>query len=189
MRERIVGIDFHSTLVNFNYPFWLEAANRMKLRRGTIKPPTDFKLSCYHRKVQVAIRNLFYDPNYMMDIKPSNFAQTFINWLNNRSNEIRIITATPPNIRDRVVSYIFDKFELPRESIYFVDLAGDKKPHFQNLTYWIDDNPYDCLEAYEKGLYTFMISNDNTPWNYHFNHNGIIVVKSLYGVIEHFKGV
>lgn len=189
MRNKIVGIDFHSTLVNFVTPFWVEACTRMRLKRGTLKPPDDFKLSCYHKKVQIAIRNLFLDPNFMMDINPARFAQTFINWLKNRNCEVRIITATALNLRGRVRNYIVDVFEIPDESIYFVDIGGDKKPHFKELTYWVDDNPYTCLEAYEAGLYTFLISNDKTPWNSSFEHNYILKKVSLYGVIEHFKGV
>ena len=189
MRCKTVGIDFHSTLVNFNTPYWVEANRRMKFKKQILKAPTDYNLGCYHKKVQVVMRNLFQDATYMMDIKIAKFSQLFIQWLINRNNKIRFITATPEPLRDRVEAFIRNNFDAVDPDIIFVEIGESKREHFKDLTYWVDDNPYDCLAAYKMGLYTFMVSNDFTPWNKDFNHSHIIKIKSLYGVIEHFKGV
>ena len=186
MKDSVVGIDFDFTLAKNAVNFWDRANFLLGFKPGTVKPPNNFGLSEYPKRIRDTIYDLFTSSTYMGDMVKLPLVDIFLKWLHNRNNEIVIISSRHQTVRNITVAWINNNLEYI-DDIRFVDPGKPKIEVFRGtcIKYWIDDNEVDIEYAVSMGIRTFHITRNKWGENI---VDGAVRVKGVYNIMEIYNG-
>lgn len=180
-KHYIVGVDLDTTLLIGD--LIQEVSNDMGYNY-TSKDVTDWQLNCFPEKFRKEIFKRFSSKKYMCDErykKPVKDAKKKLYEWRDAGHKLILITARVREIRletKKLINKYFPKFD----KTIFVNMGKPKKHIFkrEGLTHWIDDNGEDCRSAVDMGIKTYLISNENTKYNWNMRkYKNINVVDSI----------
>ena len=132
-----------------------------------------------------ATRNLIFDsfknPNIMCNgSKPIKGAQEKVSELWKAGHFIVVITARHKSIWEQSIRMINSLFIC--DAVECVDFFKTKSDIWKdyNIDYWVDDAPHGVVESCKMGINTYLVSNNETKYNWHTRKlKGINVIESI----------
>lgn len=168
--EYIIGVDFDNTIAKPSEFVGAVAAKKLGLKQFMYNYDYDF--SQCPKEMQEAIFNLFSDPDYMGNMTPlPGAAKKLAHWVT-LGYKIIMITNRDEHLRE-VTEPILEKFFPMIEKSIFVGSGNTKIEEMEKegLCAWVDDNPKEVFNSLKLGLDTCLISNSDTPYNWHLKSN------------------
>lgn len=182
MSEVIVGCDLDSTLVDLS-----SSINKINIELGynyKASDLLDWYLQCFPEDYRRRCFELYSDDNFMCSLKPINGAQQKIRLWKSMGYKIVIITARHPELKHGTLKMVKELFPEVDETI-LVGHNIPKKDYMiaKKIKYWIDDAPHGVLESINLDITSFLISNNETKYNWHVRDTeGLNVVESIKDV-------
>lgn len=165
-KEFVIGVDFDNTIAKPKEFVGTAAAKRLGLRKFLYTYDYDFS-SC-PKEMQQMIYTLFSDPDYMGNMIPlPGAANKLFEW-SNCGYRIILITNRDEHLREVTIPIIKEHFPMIEKAI-FIGSGSTKIEEMKNegLNAWVDDSPKEVLNSLKLGLDTCLISNSDTPYNWH----------------------
>jgi 5'(3')-deoxyribonucleotidase len=121
----------------------------------------------FPQAVRDRIYSKFRDPKYMGSLKPYSWIIPTLQALNVKGHELMCITAREREVSTETHIFIQKTFPLISRTI-FLSKQENKLPAL--LTYkigiYVDDNPIVMKEAIGKGILCYLVSNEETKYNW-----------------------
>lgn len=165
-----IGLDLDRTLVSMVEPTIKVAARNLNIK--SYPKPADYWYSNLPEELRNEIFRLYDDPDHATNLKIiSRVPQKLWDW-RKQGHTLIIITARNQAIRRATTDWV--QTHLPMiHKIRFVDMKTSKADAFkeEEIDVWIDDSPFDTVTAHSMGIRTYLISNNETPFNWDLKNN------------------
>lgn len=165
-----IGVDFDNTIAKPKEFVGTVAARKLGLKNFLYTYDYDFS-NC-PEEMQKMIFDLFSDPEYMGNMAPLPGAAKKLSQWAQTGFSIVLITNRDEHLRDITLPIINEYFPMIEKAI-FVGSGNTKEKEMkeENLSAWVDDNPKEVFNSLKLGLDTCLISNSDTPYNWHLKSN------------------
>lgn len=182
MGKIVVGCDLDSTLVDLSC-----VTDRVNMELGynyKASDILDWNWDCFPKDYKKRGFELYSDSIFMCSLKPISGAQEKLKSWKSKGYDIVIITARTSKIKEGTLDMVKRLFPSVDETILVEHNCSKKKSMIdKELNYWIDDAPHGVLESIELKIPTFLISHNETRYNWHVRGiHGLNVVESIKDV-------
>ena len=121
----------------------------------------------------------------MCSLKPIDGAIEKVKSWTDAGHKVVVITSRAITLANATEKMLRESFPTVG-NFYVSDWKGSGKKGFmetEKLDVWVDDSPFDVEPALELGIKTYLISNDETKYNWEVRKlDGIIVVPSVSAI-------
>ena len=163
-----IGIDLDNTL------FPLRTIEKVSIELGfsnsyTQKDATDWSLSNIPFFMKRRIKEYWRDPEYMKSLEPYPETYAVLKGWKDLGHNIFVITARTKSVHFATIESCNKHFPALFDGIQFVEPRDSKQPIIKDLAIdiWIDDEPMECQRSVYNDIKTYMISNDDTRYNWY----------------------
>lgn len=180
-----IGLDLDGTLIDLKI---VENLLVEKKINSKLLPKCDYTFSQFPAELREEIFRRFNIPFYMCSplfaVPYKNVRNKLYEW-KREGHKLLLITARNSSIHHttkRMLNNYFPRFH----KIIFVKMGESKERFFkrERLDVWIDDNPNDVHSALKLGIKTYLVSHNNTQYNFEARKlDGIHVVESVSKII------
>jgi 5'(3')-deoxyribonucleotidase len=180
----IIGCDLDSTLVDLSNVICNKINKELGYHYKTADI-LDWYWECFPKDYRDRSNELYKDPIFMTSIPPfAGAIEKLIEW-NKQGHKLYVLTARSTCIAKQTKEYVKSLFSTVDET-FVVGNTEDKKDLMESLklNFWIDDSPKGAKISLDLGISTYLISNEESPYNWKArSYTGIHVVSAVKDIV------